>query len=86
VHIHFKVRPQDAPAYAFSSQLFFDDTLTDRVHALPPYAAKGQRNMRNDRDGIYRQSGSQTVLQLAPDGDGYAGTFAVGLDRGAGQR
>jgi protocatechuate 3,4-dioxygenase beta subunit len=36
VHIHFTVRTQAAKGedYQFTSQFFFDDTLTDQVHAL----------------------------------------------------
>src|SRR3989454_2742268 len=49
VHVHFKLRaPAGArPGFAFTSQLYFDDALTDRVHAQPPYAVKGRRNRRN---------------------------------------
>ena len=38
VHIHFTIRTQgaDGAAYQFTSQFFFDDTLTDQVHALEP--------------------------------------------------
>ena len=41
VHTHFKVRtePSAARGYEFTSQLYFDDTLTDRVHALEPTRA-----------------------------------------------
>jgi protocatechuate 3,4-dioxygenase beta subunit len=43
VHIHFKIRtdPSSASGYEFTSQWFFDETLTDQVHAQQPYAAKG---------------------------------------------
>ncbi len=38
VHLHFKIRtrPSSGPGYQFTSQLYFDDPLTDRVHALAP--------------------------------------------------
>ena len=35
------------PGYEFTSQLYFDDALTDRVHALPPHAGKGQRTLNS---------------------------------------
>lgn len=81
VHIHFKLRsaPATRPGFDFTSQLYFDDALTDRVYAQPPYAARGSRPTRNNRDGIYRHGGSQLLLSLAPSGAGYAGTFEVGL-------
>ena len=35
VHVHFKVRTaaSSSPAYEFTSQFYFDERLTDRVHA-----------------------------------------------------
>lgn len=81
VHIHFKLRsaPTVRPGFDFTSQLYFDDALTDRVHAQAPYAARGARSVRNDRDGLYRHGGSQLLLSLAPSGSGYGGVFGVAL-------
>jgi protocatechuate 3,4-dioxygenase beta subunit len=81
VHIHFKLRsaPTVRPGFDFTSQLYFDDVLTDRVYTQPPYASRGARPVRNDRDGIYRRGGSQLLLALAPSGSGFAGTFEVAL-------
>ena len=67
--------------YEFTSQLFFDDALTDRVHAQQPYAAKGQRDLRNSGDGIYNQGGSELVLTVIPSSHGYAATFDIALQR-----
>lgn len=81
VHIHFKIRtnPAGQRGSEFTSQLYFDDSVTDQVHALAPYATKGQRRQRNDRDGIYRRGGKELMLQLTKDAQGYVGTFDVGL-------
>ena len=81
VHIHFKIRtdPDAASGYDFTSQFFFDDSLTDQVHAQAPYASKGQRDLRNEGDGIYQGGGSQLGLDVSPSGDGYAATFDIGL-------
>jgi protocatechuate 3,4-dioxygenase beta subunit len=81
VHIHFKIRtaPSSSSAYTFTSQLYFDDALTDRVHALAPYAVRGPRTMRNDGDRIFRDGGSQLILAPTARRDGYAATFALGL-------
>jgi protocatechuate 3,4-dioxygenase beta subunit len=81
VHIHFKVRTDLTanPSYEFTSQFFFDDTLTDQVHTRPPYAGKGQRDTRNNRDGIYRNGGDQLLLTLIELGDGYMAAFDIGL-------
>ena len=82
VHIHFKIRSaaSAASAYEFTSQLFFDDSLTDQVHATEPYASKGQRTLRNSGDGIYTSGGSQLVLDVTGTADGYAATFNIALD------
>src|SRR5262245_25959390 len=82
VHIHVKVRtePRAKRGYEFTSQMYFSDALTDRVHADQPYAAKGQRTARNEDDRIFRRGGEQLMLSptRASDG-GYAATFAIGL-------
>ncbi|HEX6575933.1 MAG TPA: intradiol ring-cleavage dioxygenase [Gemmatimonadaceae bacterium] len=95
VHIHFKIRAPWAPGtqvtdagkqYDFTSQLFFDDTFTDRVFASAPYNAKGARDLRNSSDGIFRQSGDSLLLNVGTvtNSDhalqGYAATFEIGLD------
>jgi protocatechuate 3,4-dioxygenase beta subunit len=83
VHVHFKVRTDAGRgrAHEFTSQLFFDDALTDQVHARPPYAAAARR-MRNERDGIYRGTGGQLILAAAPSSGGYAAAFDLALEVG----
>jgi protocatechuate 3,4-dioxygenase beta subunit len=83
VHIHFKIRTHSAaqPGYEFTSQLYFDDAVTDRVHAQEPYAAKGQRTQKNDRDGIFREGGEQLLLQLTEVAEGCKGRFNIGLEQ-----
>jgi len=70
VHIHFKIRTSDASEriYDFTSQLYFDESITDQVHAQEPYASKEQRTVKNNRDGIFRDGGSQLILPLIKDG------------------
>jgi protocatechuate 3,4-dioxygenase beta subunit len=80
VHIHFKIRATiDGREYDFTSQLYFDDAITDLVFTQPPYSSKGRRVQRNEDDGIYRNNGDQLLIVLTPSGDGYAGTFDIGL-------
>lgn len=78
VHIHFKIRTADG--YDFTSQLFFDDALSDQVFAQAPYNTRGERNLRNEDDGIFGQSGGQMMLDVSATADGYAATFDVALD------
>jgi protocatechuate 3,4-dioxygenase beta subunit len=81
VHIHFKVRT-DAPStqsYEFTSQLYFDDSITDQVDIQTPYASKGQRKLKNAGDGIFQDGGDQMLLKLTKTNLGYAATFYIGL-------
>lgn len=81
VHIHFKIRSTSASrrSYQFTSQLYFDDSLTDQIHTQAPYAAHGQRTLTNDQDGIFKNGGEQLMLQLTKEARGYVGTFDIGL-------
>jgi protocatechuate 3,4-dioxygenase beta subunit len=81
VHVHFKVRtdPSSELGHEFTSQLYFDDELSDRVHSREPYASKGQRTLRNERDGIFRRNGDQLKLAVSEEAQGYASTFHLGL-------
>jgi protocatechuate 3,4-dioxygenase beta subunit len=81
VHIHFKGRLTlaNGKAYEFTSQLFFDDALADTIFLGTPYSTKGKRTLLNAGDDIYPQSGGQTLLTLTKGGNGYAGTFDIGL-------
>ncbi len=77
VHIHFKIRSQQGQE--FTSQLFFDEAVTDQVYVQAPYNSRGSRNVRNERDGIFRGTGDQLLLAPTRDGQGYAATFDIGL-------
>ena len=84
VHVHFKVRSAagGGRAHEYTSQLFFDDALTDQVHARPPYAIRGLRPVRNPSDGLYRDAGAQLTLAATPAGAGYAASFDLALATG----
>lgn len=81
VHIHFKIRAKSRSGqhYAFASQLYFNDAITDRVYAHQPYASRGERTLKNDGDGIFNEGGRQLMLALAEKNQGYTGMFDVGL-------
>jgi protocatechuate 3,4-dioxygenase beta subunit len=84
VHVHFKIRTAAAGPVAateFTSQLYFDETITDVVHARPPYSGKGRRSTMNEQDRIYAKGGRQLMLQLRKQIRGYAGTFELALTR-----
>src|SRR2546426_12612126 len=54
IHIHFRIRVLDGTAttYDFTSQLFFDDAISDQVAARAPYDTRGTRGTRNANDSI----------------------------------
>ncbi len=81
VHIHFKVRSSasSTSAYEFTSQLFFQDEFTDQIYQQAPYNTRGTRNTRNSNDGIYGQSGGQTLVAAAATEQGYAAMFDIAL-------
>lgn len=80
-HIHFKVRAPgtSGQSYEFTSQLYFDDAISDRVYTQAPYSSKGKRTENNEQDGIFQRGGEQLILSLAEDKQGYAATFDIGL-------
>lgn len=84
VHIHFKIRTKGKYRWAheFTSQFYFNDNITDHVHAQPPYSSGKSRlpRTRNEQDGIFRAGGDQLVLTLAEAKQGYLATFDVGLE------
>lgn len=81
VHIHFKIRtdPASQRGTEFTSQIYFDDAQSDRVFAREPYASTTGRRTRNDADGIFRRGGRELLVDVEPEGEGYAATFDVGL-------
>jgi protocatechuate 3,4-dioxygenase beta subunit len=82
VHIHFKIRSTgtSGAAYEFTSQLFFDDAISNQVYAQQPYSQHSGRDTLNSADSIYQGGGSQLLLNLTKSGDGYTATFPIGLD------
>lgn len=83
VHIHFKVRtPQgaDGRGAEFTSQLYFDEALTDRVHAREPYSAHRGQRLLNERDMIFREGGAKLMLPVSETGGTMVGTFVVAMD------
>jgi protocatechuate 3,4-dioxygenase beta subunit len=75
VHIHFKVHPDTTKV--FTSQLFFDDALSDQVFTQAPYASKGKRDKLNSTDSIYQDL---LLLTTTKTDQGYAAAFEIGID------
>jgi protocatechuate 3,4-dioxygenase beta subunit len=85
VHVHFKLRlyAGSSKTYEFTSQFFFDESLTAAVHAQAPYSNKGQRNTLNSTDGIYNGLSSTEkaalTLQTTKTASGYDGLITLGV-------
>ena len=81
VHIHFKIRtdPSSRRAFEFTSQLYFDESITDQIHKQAPYNSKGTRTTTNDKDSIFRRGGKQLMPALTKDAQGYTAKFDIGL-------
>jgi hypothetical protein len=94
LHIHIKIRTFEGPLRTFewTSQLYFNDTITDKVQTLSPYSNHGLRDTRNNEDGIYTGpstdglissgTGTHLMLNLTKEKLGYLGTFNVVVNSG----
>ena len=85
VHVHFKIATfaGGSKTFELTSQLFFDDTVTDAVYRLAPYSSRPSRSTRNQADMVYtsnNNSGAVLLAALTPASAGYAAAFAVGLN------
>jgi protocatechuate 3,4-dioxygenase beta subunit len=83
IHIHFKVHTQGTAGgnYEFTSQMYFDDAISDRVLEQAPYTGhSGERDTTNASDGIYGDGGDQLTVALAQAAQGYTGELHIGLD------
>jgi len=74
VHIHAKVQLSNREL--LTTQLYFDDDLTDEVFSRAPYNGQGDRSTRNDGDGIFRP---EAVLTVSEQGDGYLAVMTMGV-------
>ncbi len=81
VHVHFKVRTpgENGRTGEFTSQLYFQDELTDRVHATDPYASNRGQRLLNTRDMMFREGGTQLILPVVEGGGGYSATFRIAM-------
>ena len=81
VHIHFKIRSSldSQRAREFTSQLYFDEAVTDQIFKEAPYSGKRGRRVTNDADLIFRRGGNDLLLAPVKEAAGYAATFSIGL-------
>jgi protocatechuate 3,4-dioxygenase beta subunit len=93
IHIHTKVHIGGRAAgrafrggrTAHTGQLFFNDSVSDRVNRLPAYGGRSGIRVRNREDGIYGEAGSGALLRLrrvraSTIRRGLIGTITVGVE------
>jgi protocatechuate 3,4-dioxygenase beta subunit len=71
IHIHFTVRINDREVV--TSQLYFEDALSDEILAQGEYAPRGRRDTTNQTDSIFRSGGAtaaRVVFSTAKRADG----------------
>ena len=73
-HIHAKVHLDRQTA--LTTQVYFPDEVSTRVHAKAPYRSGSDSD--NAADGIFDES---LLLTLREDGDGYVGALGLDVDR-----
>jgi protocatechuate 3,4-dioxygenase beta subunit len=80
VHIHVKVHVGGNVVH--TGQLYFSDTLTDKVYRKAPYKARPGRTTRNANDFVYANGGRNSLLSVQSDGSGgYAAAITMGVVR-----
>lgn len=75
VHIHAMVLIDNETE--LTTQLYFDDAASAKVHAAGPYRAHAGRAPFNDDDGIFLE---ETLLTLRERDDGWLGLMTIDLD------
>ena len=77
VHIHLKAHTGGNEVH--TTQLFFDESVSDAVYRASPYNDRSGRRTANADDDIYAGGGTKSTLRLAKDGNGYVGTLTLGV-------
>jgi protocatechuate 3,4-dioxygenase beta subunit len=80
VHIHVKVHIGGNVLH--TGQLYFPDTLTDKVYRRSPYSARPGRTTRNSNDFVFANGGRHSMLSVKSDGaGGYVASIVMGVVR-----
>ena len=78
VHIHVKVHV--AGNVVHTGQLYFPDSLTDKIFRRKPYSRRPHRTTRNASDFVFAQGGRRSLLGLRKSGGGYVGAVTMGVN------
>ncbi len=64
-----------------TGQLYFSDSLTDKVFRRKPYSRRARRTTRNANDFVFAQGGRRSLLSVHKSGTGYLGAITMGVNR-----
>ncbi len=77
-HLHYKVFLDERTV--LTSQIFFPDSLSDRIYAQrPPYAARAGQRTLNRANSIARQAGDGAYASVRETGDALSAALVVGI-------
>jgi hypothetical protein len=86
-HIHMKVLVSGDEVH--TGQVFFRRAATRAVYGQGRYAPRGQADMTNRGDMIYREAGARALLDLRRKGSrisaGYTGSLTIGVSPSGGR-
>ncbi len=92
-HIHARIRLYSGSTATenFTTQFFFDDSITDTVYQMAPYNTRPSRDTLNSTDNVYngvdcltnQSAGSETLLRLAADSTHAVASYHIILDLSA---
>jgi protocatechuate 3,4-dioxygenase beta subunit len=92
IHIHVKVRNFEGSNETLerTSQFYLNNSINELVHTKPPYSKHGPVDLKNEEDFIYtgpsndglikNNTGKHLMINLKDDGQGYIGTFNIGVN------
>ena len=92
IHVHVKVRTFEGTneTLEWTSQFYLDDSVNELVHTKPSYSNHGPVDLTNEEDFIYigpsndgllsNNTGKHLMLNLKDEGQGYLGTFNIGVN------
>jgi protocatechuate 3,4-dioxygenase beta subunit len=89
-HIHARVRLYSGSTVTenFTTQFFFDESITDMVYQMAPYNTRPNRDTTNITDNVYKGTdcntakavGTETSLRLAADSSHAVASYNIILD------
>jgi protocatechuate 3,4-dioxygenase beta subunit len=79
VHVHAKVHIGNAEV--LTTQLYFDDVISDEVFDAAPYDRHAGRRVRNEEDGIFAGGPVLTLSEDEAAGAGHLGLVTITVSR-----